>query len=75
MANELERRVQERRVYEQVVELIINYVSKEFHEEAPRLRIYSMVASNFEGMVRALTHPPSSTSAIESIISGENKDG
>lgn len=52
----LQQRVNERKVYEEVVDLIVDFVSKEFtHDESARLRVYALIADNFDGMVRALT--------------------
>lgn len=58
MSDPLTNRANERKIYEEVVNLIIDYVSKEFNNDGQaRLRIYSLIAQNFEGMVQSFTAP------------------
>lgn len=52
----LQQRINERKVYEELVSIIVDRVYKEFPQDEPaRLRIYTSVAENFAGMVRILT--------------------
>lgn len=54
----LSQRANERKIYEEVVNTIVDMVSKEFsNDEQARLRIYSLIADNFKGMVRVLKTP------------------
>lgn len=58
MTEPLLQRVTERHIYEAVVELIVDSVSKEFPRDVEaRLRIYELIAENFSGMVRSLRIP------------------
>ena len=58
MTEPLEQRVIERKIYEEVVNLIVDSVYKEFpHDVEARLRIYDLIADNFSGMVRSLRVP------------------
>jgi hypothetical protein len=60
MADILNQRAIERKVYEEVVNIIVDYVSNEFSsDEQARLRIYALIADNFKGMVKVLKPPPS----------------
>jgi hypothetical protein len=66
MTEPLQQRASERTVYETVVNMIVDAVNKEFPvEEESRLRIYKLVADNFDGMVRALRPIP----GVKSVIS------
>lgn len=59
MADPLQQRVNEKKIYEEIVNIIVDYVHKEFgDDEKARLRIYAKIADNFDGMVRAFTIPP-----------------
>lgn len=69
MTEPLQQRVNERKIYEEIVNLIVDHVNHEFSDnEAARLRIYRLIAENFDGMVRALSRPsdPIVMSIIES---------
>ena len=71
MADPLQQRVNEKKIYEEVVNIIVDYVYKEFSDdEKARLRVYARIAENFDGMVRSLT-PPSIPSTITSIEYGD----
>jgi hypothetical protein len=66
----LEQRAGERKIYEEVVEIIVDLVCKEFpKEEAARLRIYTLIADNFHGMVKVLSET-GSTMVLEEIENG-----
>lgn len=71
MADPLQQRVNEKKIYEEIVNIIVDYVCKEFgDDEKARLRVYSRIAENFDGMVRSLT--PSTTSpTLLSIIEND----
>lgn len=72
MADPLQQRVNEKKIYEEVVNIIVDYVYKEFgDDEKARLRVYSKIAENFDGMVRSLT-PPSAPSTLLNIIEKED---
>lgn len=63
----LNQRVIERKVYEEVVEIIVDMVYKEFgNDEAARLRIYTLISDNFRGMVKCLK-PQTNTSNITNL--------
>lgn len=64
MPDSLQQRANERKIYEELVNIIVNYVYKEFEDEAARLRIYLKIADNFEGMARSLSKPPPSHSVL-----------
>ena len=76
MAEPLQQRVIERKVYEEVVNIIVDYVNKEFHnDEQARLRIYNLIADNFHGMVRALAPPkPKKQTLIKTLEYGDTED-
>lgn len=76
VAEPLQQRVNERKIYEEVVNIIVDFVYKEFNnDEKARLRIYTLIADNFEGMVRALTPPsPQAPSMMEIIENGVEED-
>ena len=65
----LQQRANEKKVYEEVVNIIVDFVSNEFgNDEQARLRIYSRIVESFEGMVRVLSRPnPDELSLIDSI--------
>ena len=64
----LQQRVNERKIYEEVVNMVVNYVHKEFNDnEQARLRIYAMIAENFDGMVRAFSPPPTRKTSVTAI--------
>lgn len=71
MAEEpFQQRMTERKVYEEIVNVIVNMAASEFgSDEAARLRIYDLVAENFAGMARVLRKPGSAT-MIEVIENG-----
>lgn len=74
MTEPLQQRVNERKIYEEIVNLIVDYVNHEFSDnEAARLRIYNLIAENFDGMVRVLRYPTEST-AMNIIESGEEPE-
>lgn len=72
----LEQRVNEKKIYEEVVNIIVNYVAHEFgDDEEARLRVYAKIAENFDGMVRALKPPEASKVLKTGIIEyGEEPD-
>lgn len=72
----LQQRVNEKKIYEEVVNIIVDYVAHEFgDDEEARLRVYAKIAENFEGMVRALKPPESSNPPRTGIIEyGEEPD-
>jgi hypothetical protein len=54
MPDPLSQRATERKIYEEVVNLIVDYVSSEFaDDQAARLRVYMLIADNFKGMVKS----------------------
>lgn len=54
----LQQRVNERKIYESLVDTIVDTVYKEYDkDQEARLRIYEMIAENFQGMVNALRYP------------------
>lgn len=58
MPDPLDQRRNERKIYEEIVNIIVDYVYKEFNEDVQaRLRIYTLIAENFKGMVEALKPP------------------
>lgn len=58
MIEPLEQRVIERKIYEEIVEMVVDFVYKEFPQDGEaRLRIYDLIANNFSGMVRSLRIP------------------
>jgi hypothetical protein len=72
MADPLQQRVNEKKIYEEIVNIIVDYVYKEFSDdEKARLRVYAKIAENFDGMVRSLS-PPSSPPTLLNIIEKED---
>ncbi len=68
----LQQRVNEKKVYEELVTIIVDYVSSQFsNDEKARLRIYTKIAENFEGMVSALSTPEPKTLFIAGLEFGE----
>ena len=68
MSDPLSQRVVERKVYEEVVNIIVDLVYKEFGEDqAARLRVYTLIADNFRGMVKVMK-PPTKSRTNSSII-------
>lgn len=58
MIEPLQQRVNERKMYETVVNLIVDTVNEEFPKDGEaRLRIYDLIAENFSGMVKVLRIP------------------
>lgn len=58
MIDPLEQRTSEKETYEVVVNVIVDLVNKEFPNDGEaRLRIYELIAGNFDGLVRALRAP------------------
>lgn len=58
MADALQQRVEEKKIYEELVNTIVNTASLHYPEDGEaRLRIYEKVAENFAGMVRSLRKP------------------
>lgn len=76
MADALQQRVNEKKIYEELVNIIVDYVNKEYSSNEPaRLRIYKLVADNFDGMVRALTAPlPKTPSLLNNIENGDTEN-
>lgn len=75
MAEPLQQRVNERKIYEEVVNLIVNYVNHEFTDDEPaRLRVYSLIAENFEGMARVLRSPSTDKQGLMGIIENGETD-
>lgn len=76
MADQLQQRVNEKKIYEELVNIIVDYVNKEFgSDEKARLRIYALIANNFDGMVRALTPPtPQTPSLLDTIEHGDEDE-
>lgn len=76
MADPLQQRVNEKKIYEEIVNIIVDYVNKEFgDDEKARLRIYAKIADNFDGMVRALSAPtPEAPTLMNNIEHGETED-
>ncbi len=71
----IQQRINERKIYEEIVTIIVDYVYQEFgNDEAARLRVYEKVAENFDGMVKALRPPASREETLIGII-GEESDG
>lgn len=72
MVDPLQKRMNEKKIYEEIVNMIVDYVNKEFSDDEPaRLRIYSLIADNFDGMVRSLTSPSLGESSIINIEDGD----
>lgn len=66
MDEPFQQRMTERKVYEEIVNVIVNMAVAEFsQDEAARLRIYELVADNFAGMARVLKKPESATMLSE----------
>lgn len=62
MADALQQRSDEKKIYEELVNVIVDTAALHYPEdEAARLRIYEKVAENFAGMVRSLRKPESLT--------------
>ncbi len=54
----LQQRVNENKIYEEIVNIIVDFVHNEFGtDEAARLRVYARIAENFDGMVKAFRLP------------------
>lgn len=72
MVDPLQGRMNEKKIYEEIVNIIVDYIYNEFRDdESARLRIYSLIADNFDGMVRALTAPSLKESSIINIEDGD----
>ena len=60
MAETFTQKASERLVYEEIVNVVVNMASESYKDDGEaRLRIYSMVAENFAGMVKSLRKPKS----------------
>lgn len=69
----LQKRMIEKKVYEEIVNIVVDYVCKEFsHDEPARLRIYARIADNFDGVVRSLSTPLLTESSIINSIESED---
>lgn len=73
MEEPLQQRVNERKIYEEIVNMIVDAVYKEFGNNLDaRLRIYKLVADNFDGLARSFQGPkPMDPTLIEIIENGE----
>lgn len=71
VSDPLNERRNERKVYEEIVNVIVDMVYKEFSDEAARLRIYTLISDNFRGMVAALKPPVTRTPLPHTIEFGE----
>lgn len=67
MMDPLQARGEERQVYENIVDLIVDFANKEFPTSLDsRLRVYELIAENFRGLVMALrVSPPETLDIIE----------
>lgn len=75
MTDPLQQRVNEKKVYEELVNIIVDYVYNEFGNDEPaRLRIYEKIADNFSGMVRAFTAPSTKEPSLIDIINHGDED-
>jgi len=75
MADQLQQRVNEKKIYEEIVNIIVDYICKEFGEdEKARLRIYARIAENFDGMVRSLTPPAAPSTLLTGIEHGDSNN-
>lgn len=56
----LQQRANERKIFEAIVEVVVDMVYSEFGKELPaRLRIYDLIAENFQAMAASFrTLPP-----------------
>lgn len=71
MPEPLQQRAAERQLYEEIVNIIVDLVYKEFPKDGEaRLRVYDLIADNFNGMVRAL-RVPDRPMLLETIENGD----
>lgn len=75
--DQLNKRIIERKVYEELVNIIVETVFKEFGNDLDaRLRVYTLVAENFDGLARSLRGPGSGDpSLIDTIEYGDDDNG
>lgn len=72
MIDPLDQRRNERKVYEEIVNIIVDMASKEFgNDEQARLRVYTLIADNFKGMVKVLRPVTTKQPALMNIEYGE----
>lgn len=72
MIDPLDQRRNERKVYEEIVNIIVDLVANEFgNDEQARLRVYTLIADNFRGMVKVLRPVTSKKSSLMNIEYGE----
>lgn len=69
MAESLQQRVNERKIYEELVSVIVDTVYKEFGDNMEaRIRVYKLISENFDGLARSLQVPSPTEPTLTEII-------